>query len=448
MITWLKLFGSALIATVLYCCDNCYYHFSPVLNSVSPNVGTQGTDVVVTLIGAHFGDPDPTANVFPYILIDGVNDGGNDGLSTTFNARVDPWTETSITFTLHIDATARAGAHTIAVQANGVTSPLPFSVTCPGAPPPPELINIENVDHVPLVPGSAVTFQVVGINFSINSNLQVQTDRSDISFPSGPYNVQEGGGTDYFSVLITADANARPGDHEVWVSGDCGQSLPVNITVDASQPPPGPSPGGPPKLNGITPMLITQIAAGSIPGTVAVKCEGSGFGIEPQIVVDQNNTIGLFAELPTYQANPDQVVVGLTTPFPGGTDTSVTVRVQNTQTGMTSNALILHLAPPNAGAPFVQDLGNSVPLNGDQDFTMFGQNLEGVTAKSFSVIPGVTFSNVQPDPDPRYPPGTAIDFHVHVDGSAPVTGDEATNLTITTSKGQSNPFVLEIYSPP
>src|SRR5262249_18465995 len=135
-------------------------------------------------------------------------------------------------------------------------------------------------------------------------------------------------------------------------------------------------------------------------------------------------------------------VVGLTAPFPGGTDTSVTVRVQNTQTGVTSNAQILYLDPPKASAPFVQDLGKSVQRNGVQDFTMFGQNLQGVTEQSFSMIQGVTFSKVQPDPN--YPVGTAIDFHVQADGSAPLTSDEATNIIITTSNGQSNPLVLNI----
>src|SRR5262249_5418794 len=158
----------------------------------------------------------------------------------------------------------------------------------------------------------------------------------------------------------------------------------------------------------------------------------------PQMVVDLNNSIGLFAELQTYQANPDQVVVGLTAPFPGGTDTSVTVRVQNTHTGMMSNPQILYLDPPIAGAPFIQDLRKSVQRNGGQDFTMFGQNLQGVTEQSFSAIQGVTFKNVQPDPN--YPIGTAIDFQVSADGSAPVTGDEATNINITTSNGQSNPL--------
>jgi hypothetical protein len=161
------------------------------------------------------------------------------------------------------------------------------------------------------------------------------------------------------------------------------------------------------------------------------------------MVVDPNNTIGLFAELPTHQANPDQVVVGLTAPFPGGTDTSVTVHVLNTQTGMTSNGLILHVDPPFPGAPFAQDPGGfAVRRNGRADFTMFGQNLQGVIDQSFSGIPLVWFSNVQPNPN--YPPGTAIDFQVHADAGAPLSGDEATNLIITTPNGRSNPLFLDV----
>ena len=437
MITWRKLMRSAqfLLPNVIFAVVTCCQH-GPVIYSVTPNFGSQGTDFIVNLVGNDFST---ACGGDPILVIDGSR---IEGVSADFPSHS---TETEITCTLHIAPNARLGAHTIVVQNaySGMSDPFTFLVTCPGCPPPPELLNVYNQSGLPLIPGGPpVTFEFIGTNF-LNNNPQVQIDGPGISFPSGNIIVQDVGGIDYFDLPITADASATSGLHNVRVTTDGGTSNDLALTVDASQPPSG-TPGPTPYLSGITPRHISKSGLWG----VWVKFQGTGFGCCPQIIVDANSTVQNFSAWPTNQANPDEVVVGLTSADPAGTDTSVTVRIFNPLTNQTSDGQILFVDDLVPGAPVVTSYTQSIelPPDADADFTIFGQNLLGVTEQSFSGIPGLTFSNVQPVAG--NPPDRVFSCHVHADATTPVTGDEATNLIITTTNGQSHPFSFEIYPPP
>src|SRR5207248_1374834 len=138
---------------------------------------------------------------------------------------------------------------------------------------------------------------------------------------------QGGGGIDYFFLQITADANVTTGIHNVRIITDGGTSNDFALGVNGSQPPPSPTPGSSPVLSRITPSHIGRDPFVSLPSEY-IKFEGSGFtgfGIYREVVVD--NYPQLAITLPTYEANPDTIAVGvISTAVP---DTSLTVRVHN-----------------------------------------------------------------------------------------------------------------------
>jgi hypothetical protein len=433
MITWRKLMGSGqmilpnmiFLAAIRNCNDvQCP---APAIYSINPAIVSQGTDIAITITGV---------NIAPRCgpLVQGPAISG-DQYGVTADYPPIRWDDTSATFNLHIAPNALTGKHWIAVD-NGaeVSDPKSFTVTCPGCPSPPELLSIVNYDYVPLVPGGTVTFELVGTNFLNNNNLQVQIDGSGVSFPPGPYNVQPG---DYFLLPITADANATPGDHKLWVTGDGGRSLPMNITVDASQPPPSPSPGSTPFLMRITPTHVTKDD-----GQVSIKLEGTGFGTRHSIIVD-NYVIGFQGE-GTYQAYPDFVAVGSSTPIWSSIpETQVTVRIHNIDNNTTSDGLPLFLDELDPNKPYVTTVSGVLQQGSDADVVIGGYNLLGVTEQTIFGIPGLTFSNVQPDPNF---PNNVFYVHIH-SGLTPVTGDDATNLIITTPNGQSPLTFFRVFPP-
>ncbi|MGE5208689.1 MAG: IPT/TIG domain-containing protein [Alphaproteobacteria bacterium] len=432
MINWRKLMRSAqlLLPSVIFifaATDCSVYCPSPGLSSISPNIGNQGDTVTVTITGSNFvpecGAIDP---VIQTDYIDLVPDPPS------------RWDSTSITFNLHIAANAYKGAHYLAVRNNhGISEYKPFFVTCPGCPPPPELVYVVNETGSPLMPGGPpVTFRFVGTNF-LNRNPRIQI-ANGISFPPGPYSVQGGGGGyDYFLVPLTADANAYTGTHFVEVVTDDGISNNAEVVVDAYQPPPSPTPGSPPVLNKVTP---TQIPSGSIQ-PLYIKLEGSGFGQNREVLID--GYPGWVNTLPTYQENPDTIAVAMIRYSNFPSTGPLTVRVHNLDNNTTSDGLILLQYQLGSQSPFVGGISPpGVNLGGDADVFIGGSNLNQVNEQSFSGIPGLTFSSVHSDPN--YPPELALWVHVHADANTPVSGDSATNLIITTTDGHSEPFAFGI----
>ena len=441
MSTWHKLMGSAqflmpnLVVAFVQCCSN-----HPHADSITPNYGSQGTTFDVAITGSHFLDcyMDTEAS----LLIDG---NGYYQCTDFCWDYLEGWNDAYLPATLHIGSGVWRGNHTIAVQTDGGVSSLNFTVTCPGCPPPPQLFTVVSQHAAKLMPGGTVTFIFEGANL-LNNNLQVQIDGFDVHAAPGPYNVQNNGYFDYFSADITADRTAAGSVHQVYLTTDGGNSNPGYITVDASQTPPSPAPGGKPSLNKIIPMPPTHITRFASQFTqVSVKFEGTGFGARHEILVDQNSTISGFTILNEYQSDPDQVMVGLPNMnLPTGSDSSVTLRILNDDNGTMSDPYVLFLDDPVPLAPVVTEalfVGGPIHQNSLADLYIEGQNLQGVTEQGFSGVPGLTFSSL------FYWNDGALQVHVQADATAPLSADEATNLVITTAHGQSNLFWVQILPP-
>ena len=453
MIAWRKLMrsGQMILPNMIFLAVTKCGCTPPTLDAnapISPNEFTPGTDVAVDINGDGFTGCGP-----PVIYIDGKINGGGADVWCDFDALRDPHTESDIPVRLHIDPNARGGSHSLAVKNDwGVSIALPFTVLCPGPfGDPPRIDNVIS-DGGTLRPGRTVTFTLWGSHF-LNANPQVQIDGSDVHVVRGPYNLQNFG-YDSLDVDIKADPTAAGAVHSVYITtGGCTSNV-ESITVDASQPAPSPTPGGPPALNSIFcgdvqyPSHTTKFA--STDHSVSVGFHGTGFGKNSEIVVDQNNFIQSIGEV-FGATNSDTDLTGLISFYlPAGTDSSVRVWLHNLDNDTMSNSVILFLDKPTAGAPVVDTAYflaggvGSLPLteihrNGDEDLFLQGQNLQGISEQSFSTISGLTFSNVQ-----YLIPAQALLVHVHADANTTLSADEATNLTVTTASGKSNQFWVSI----
>lgn len=185
--------------------------------------------------------------------------------------------------------------------------------------------------------------------------------------------------------------------------------------------------------------MLTQITPNHLAkGTqwVTFKCVGSGFGNAPEVISDNPALVPITYW--GYHVSQDSFVVGIVVIPETFADSSVMLRVRNGITDITSNALPLFVDEPDQDAPFGYGIFDAVQQGGEADGTLYGRNLDGVTELSFSGIPGLHFSNVQ-----SYCCG--VSFHVRSDPSTPLTGNDVTNLTITTANGRSNPFMFGVY---
>jgi hypothetical protein len=438
MNTWRNLMGTAqlimpnLIATLLTFCELS----GPRVSSITPNIGNQGMDVPVHIDGANFVVGIP--GEYPRIVIDGSR---NEGVTTDFNGSTDPYYDTFIDLTLHIDPTARLGVHTIAIETLGGADAQTFYVTCPGCPPLPHLLNlITQPENTRLVAGGPpVTFRFVGTNF-LNTNPEVHIGGTGVTPDPGPPVVQQTGCPasclDYFDVPITAAAGTGGSLYNVAVTTDGGPSNILRLTVDDPVPVPSPSPGSSPTLTRITPTHVCKCGE-----HVNIKLEGSGFGTLPSLIVDNPSIQGI-GSYSTYQADPDQVLVATVLIPDNIPDTSVQVRIQNQDNQTISQPLILFLDERNPERPLAGvRYGGSIYQGGNSHMIIAGDNLPDPPAVIFSGIAGLSFSNVHWGI-------LGLEVDVLSDASlTPVTGDQATNLTITTDKGQSNLFRFRILRP-
>jgi hypothetical protein len=449
MITWRKLMKSGQIflpnmifIAAIRCCAT-----GPQLNGLSPLSADQGTDVRVTLTGDHFdASPCNPNNQPPQLFVDGHLNGGSDGVTVT---GVTPIDDTQIQVDLHIDPVARTGFHSIVVETiAGASDDETFAITCPGCPFPPRLWVVFNNGSSPLILGGPpVTFKIIGNGF-LNNNPQLHIDGAGIYFPAGPYNVQRrSDGGDEFLVPITANANATPGDHDVWVT-TAGGTSDINgqggpLTVTAPQPPTGQGLSYIDTGDPLNPQHINTYPA----APVLVKLGGTGFGGTRNVEVwHDSHLLSIPPVFPTYRADPDKVIVAYLDPqwllFEWAT-----LQVHNYDNNTTSNPLYLSLdeLDYSHGGPIVYGCDLQVEEGGDADGVITGVNLRDVTADKFHGIPGLTFSNVRPDPF-----GQTVFFHVHAAPDTPVTGDEVTNLYVysTPYTPSSNMFAVTVLQPP
>jgi hypothetical protein len=422
---------SLLVVAMTLFCGGCI----PVIQSITPNVVEQGDCCAfVELGGTGFQPPSEPGYVFFYI--DGVKNGTPD--ITIEHA---DYNDTSAVLNLRISGSAVLGAHTIVVQTiYGFSDAGTFYVTCQGrgCPPPPTLSSVTaQPPGTPLVSGGPpVSFRFVGQNF-FNQNAQAYVDTHLIVGAASPV-VQVGGGLEYFDAQITAPPTELGGYRFAAAETTGGISNIKWLRVDASVPPPAPAPGAAPELRQITPTNVCKCGA-----SVSIKLEGSGFGTHPNIIVD-NPRLAYGTTWGTYQADPDKVLV-YTTDVPDDlTETSVQVRVQNQDNNTISDFLILNLVNKDQSKPVVHpNYGSSVPLGGHGHWILDGDNLPNPpNGLIFTGVRGLSFGT---------PYWTILGLEVDVDADGnpppPITGDEATNLTITTTAGESNPFAIRVYTP-
>jgi hypothetical protein len=129
---------------------------APVLTSLAPNSGAQGTDVAVTVSGANF-------QAGATIAIGGT------GVTT---ASVTVVSTTQITATFKIAATATVGGHSVSVSTSGGTSAAQsFTVTTPPISAKPVLTSLSpNAAY----PGATFNVTLTGTNFTAPATVTVQ----------------------------------------------------------------------------------------------------------------------------------------------------------------------------------------------------------------------------------------------------------------------------------
>jgi hypothetical protein len=127
----------------------------PVLSSIAPSSGTQGTNVSVTLAGSNF-QPGVTVSV------------GGAGVSATSVALV---SSTLITATFSIAATAATGAHSVtATTTAGTSAAQPFGVTAPVSAKP----TLNSLTPNSAARGATVNVTLNGTNFTTGATVTVQ----------------------------------------------------------------------------------------------------------------------------------------------------------------------------------------------------------------------------------------------------------------------------------
>jgi hypothetical protein len=176
----------------------------PVLNSVSPNAGVQGTNVSLTLNGSNFLSGATVA-------VDGT------GVSAS-NVKV--VSSTQITATLNIAATAPAGAHHVTVTtAIGTSGAQTFTVTPPTVKPTLSTLSPNSGNR-----GTSVRVTLTGTNFAAPATISVASGGITVS------NVAIVSATKITATFRVSSTAARQA-HTVTVTTHAGASNSLSFTV-------------------------------------------------------------------------------------------------------------------------------------------------------------------------------------------------------------------------
>jgi len=246
----------------------------PVITSVAPNTGVQGTTVPVTIQGANFVvDAAPPQ----YLTIEFTQPGTTNSLRGLLD--VPEPTSTTIHWDVIIPAEAATGAYDLKItNPDGQSGTLPgaFTVT---APPPPVITSVTPNTGVQ---GTTVAVTIQGANFVDSAQGRYIT----IEFAQPGTTNSLGGGLDvppptsttyHWDVIIPA--GAATGAYDLKITNPDGQSgtLPGAFTVTAPLPtlPPTPPPLPPrPVITSVTPNYGVQGT------TVPVTIEGANFVVD------------------------------------------------------------------------------------------------------------------------------------------------------------------------
>lgn len=388
-----------------------------------PNIeGGQQTTATVTLQGQHLTNP-------MLIFADG------DGLS------VSGWTfangEIQVTLSVAVDATLGAHTLTSVFGSNGTPTNIDHAtvhVTCPDCVPHARLASLAFTDgSQAIAPGATKTVRFLGSEFLNNSPVvEFHPDDPGLSLPPNTtISVQRQGTTDYFEVPIVVDPNARTGTHRVRVVTIAGRTEWKDIIVDSTVTS-LPLPAAIPTLDSVRPSVV------GVDTDVLIECHGSGFGGNRQVII---TSVGADpTPAPTYavvngEADPNSIAVSKIHPTQPG---EIKVQVKNVDTDLITDDIRISVVVPDPSAPVATNAATDGVHRGGAPYTLpiSGTNLSNVSDVSWNGQ-GLSFSMTNPG-------STTATVNVVASPNAPLTGNQATNLTITVPTGKSYPFPINI----
>jgi hypothetical protein len=370
---------------------------SPVLNSVTPNGGSQADSVSVTLLGANFLPGFTT-----------VDAGG------VFVTSFTVVSSTQIDAVFDIPPALPPGNYNVTVTTPAATSnALPFNVTLLAPP------TISSLLPNSGAAGSTLTVSIFGTGFLPFSGPTVNINAADVSVTS--WSVVSRTQVDA-TLVIGGNAVAGPRDVTVTTSGGTSNPVPFNV-VGAPPPPPvlntiGPSSG----LIGDT-LFNAVLTGANFDSSSMVNFSGAGVAASNTRLVDGTQLLTDIVIDGHAAAGPRSVTV--TTG--NGTSNSVTFTV--------------NLPPPPALSsisPGVMNPGKTVTA------LISGANfVNGATSITLTTGTGVTATNIQTNLI-GVPPGVmSADFVIAMNASL-----GGHRFRVTTPAGTSNEIFFDVLRAP
>src|SRR5581483_6207697 len=357
---------------------------APVLTSITPNVGSQGATVPVTLTGSNFVSGDSV----------GIN---NESVGVI---NVNVVSSTQITATFVIAANAPLGQASVFVSAiSNSSGSVPFAIV----PPVPSLSLINPSSGAV---GAGVPVTLLGANFLQGATVNVNS--SDVTVSN--VNVVS---TSQITATFVIAPTAAIGPVAVSVSTSGGTSGTLNFNV---APPP-------PTLSSITPATGVQGAVVPVTLTGTNFVSGASVGVSSTGVTVSNVNV----------VSSTQITATLSIAF--GTPTG-SISVTVTTSGGTATAVAFSITAASAPtltsiSPAIGSIGATVPV------TLTGTNFLSGAIVSINNA-GVTISNVAVVSTTQI----TSTFVIAMTAFAGVA-----NVTVATSNGTSGPVTFTVGSP-
>jgi len=317
----------------------------PVLSSIAPNTGVQGSSVNVTLTGSNF-TPQTTLRL-----------GGNASQSNVVVV-----SSTQMTATFILPAASSIGAHNVyVVNAAGSSNILVFNVTAGATVP-----TVTSVSPNSGVAGNSVNVTFTGTNFIAGATVGVSGSGVSAS------NVSVVSATQITATLVIGAATA-PGTYNLSVTTTNGTSNTVPFTVSTAAP----------TLTALTPNSGTQGSAVNVTLTgtnfvsgASISIVGSGVAASNVTLVSATQITATFTVAAGATPGADNVTVSTT----GGTSNAVGFTVNAGSTPPTLSSV-----SPNSGMP---GSAVNVTFTGSNFVagTTVGVSGSGVTASGVTVV--------------------------------------------------------------